>query len=997
MTARLDAEAVGLPTASGMVLGRSGELARLGELIRRARAGKGGIAWLLGPSGIGKSTMTAWALAQARALRMQTLSASAAELYRHRPLTVVAEALGVGSGARERRRRELARLLAPEPGSLLQPGGELELGLREALIALLEDCCASQPAVLALDDLQWSDPASLEFLGRLATSIGELPLAVVGAARPRPRPRELERLIALTLERGALALELGALTAAEVDQLAAALAGAPAGPRLRELLGRCGGNPLFVRYLLEALDREGKLRRGPAGEVEAAAHAIPTSLHAAALMRLDALGEETLELLRLAAVLGQAFTAEELALVSGRASRGLWPALREALDAGALVDEGARLGFAHEVVREALYLEIPASIRVGLHREFGRALASAGAEPVLVAEHIRHSLRRGDREAVAWLERAARVLAPRAAGSAAELLELALGALAPGDHERDRLRSELAVQLVRAGERERGEELCRALLAERGAPPAEGMLRMTLARSLFERGRPSEALGELARLAALPSCAADERSLALGWLGHAALLDHDLDAARARTLEALALARRARSPRCLAFACSELALIAELAGDCSAALELARAALTAARRDGSDDAHRLSHAHLKFALALADCDRASEGVAQIAAGRRVYERLGMEETLRNSHHYAGYPLMLTAHWDEALAEGQTALALSERYQLSWVVDVLALMATVHARRGELERAEELVQRGEQQLEMGAPQFRFGWTRWARALIEEAAGRPLDACERLWGVFCEASQRGLGAEQRAFAPDLLRLLAAERERDRLAVVAEAIGRLAERNPRVGSLRALAARSRATHDDDPSGLAAACALYPPSANACERALAHEDAAVALARVGSRAQAREHAERALTAYAALAADAMADRLAARLRAAGIRRGVRGRRRRPGRGWQSLTPTECRIAELAAMGLSNPQIAARLVISRHTVATHIRHILAKLELRSRYELASARHNARGGPGPAMPSPPAQAPGLLSRPRSQQGPGEGAPGVKPRSTGADQ
>ncbi|MDO8189595.1 helix-turn-helix transcriptional regulator, partial [Conexibacter sp. CPCC 205706] len=86
---------------------------------------------------------------------------------------------------------------------------------------------------------------------------------------------------------------------------------------------------------------------------------------------------------------------------------------------------------------------------------------------------------------------------------------------------------------------------------------------------------------------------------------------------------------------------------------------------------------------------------------------------------------------------------------------------------------------------------------------------------------------------------------------------------------------------------------------------------------------------------------------------------RAAGLRRGARGPRgpqgQAPASGWAALTASERRVAELAAEGLSNPQIAERLVISRHTVATHVSRALAKLGLRSRYELAGARPDDAG------------------------------------------
>jgi DNA-binding CsgD family transcriptional regulator len=76
--------------------------------------------------------------------------------------------------------------------------------------------------------------------------------------------------------------------------------------------------------------------------------------------------------------------------------------------------------------------------------------------------------------------------------------------------------------------------------------------------------------------------------------------------------------------------------------------------------------------------------------------------------------------------------------------------------------------------------------------------------------------------------------------------------------------------------------------------------------------------------------------------------LRLAGIRRGVRGPRRRPQFGWQSLTPTEHTVAALVAEGLSNPQIGERLFISRRTVQAHLVHVFAKLGISSRAQLAA-------------------------------------------------
>ena len=110
--------------------------------------------------------------------------------------------------------------------------------------------------------------------------------------------------------------------------------------------------------------------------------------------------------------------------------------------------------------------------------------------------------------------------------------------------------------------------------------------------------------------------------------------------------------------------------------------------------------------------------------------------------------------------------------------------------------------------------------------------------------------------------------------------------------------------------------------------------------------LAARGDLAAARRAFGEAVWVYRGLGAQWDIRRGAARLHGYGIRVGGRGQRARPARGWQALTPTEAKIAYLVAGGRSNPDIAAELWLSRHTVQTHVSHILAKLSARSRAEI---------------------------------------------------
>ncbi len=124
--------------------------------------------------------------------------------------------------------------------------------------------------------------------------------------------------------------------------------------------------------------------------------------------------------------------------------------------------------------------------------------------------------------------------------------------------------------------------------------------------------------------------------------------------------------------------------------------------------------------------------------------------------------------------------------------------------------------------------------------------------------------------------------------------------------------------------------------------------ERAQSLEDAAVLLARARRTAQARDRLNEAVGIYAALGAGWDIRRADTRVRPYGVRRGVRGTRKRPSFGWDALSPTELKVARMVAKGMSNPEIASDLFLSRRTVQTHVSHILGKLGVHSRVEIAT-------------------------------------------------
>jgi DNA-binding CsgD family transcriptional regulator len=148
-------------------------------------------------------------------------------------------------------------------------------------------------------------------------------------------------------------------------------------------------------------------------------------------------------------------------------------------------------------------------------------------------------------------------------------------------------------------------------------------------------------------------------------------------------------------------------------------------------------------------------------------------------------------------------------------------------------------------------------------------------------------------------------------------------------------------------RGVLDHDAPRLLAVADRYDDASRPLLRAKALEAAAGEFVENDDRDQARAAFTGAVEVYTALGAAADAARLQATFRAHGIRRGPRAKHRQARNGWDSLTPTEIKIAAFVEDGLSNPEIAARLLLSRRTIGTHVSHILKKLDVHSRTDIA--------------------------------------------------
>jgi predicted ATPase len=524
------------------ICGREAEIQALSEALDRVAAGGPAIVLVEGEAGIGKTRLLAEVLEDAAGRGMRVAAGRAEELEATRPFGVLAATLGCARSSPDPRRAVIAGLLAaPGAGELGPITVTSDPGLRfrvvDALTDLVEELALAAPVVLGLDDLQWADPSSLLTVGALARRLTDLPVGLIGCLRPSPRVAELDRLAGALEAAGARHLVLHALTGEAVAGLVAQVVEAEPGPRLLAEVAGAAGNPLFITELLGALAQEEAITTA-GGRAEVAQTVLPPTLRLTILRRVSFVPEPTLQALRSASILGSGFSLTDLATVTGRPAVDLSVVLGEAIRARVLDDDGARLRFRHELIRDAIYQDLAGSVRRGLHREAGQRLAQSGAPALQVAEHLARGATTGDTEAVTWLARAARQTAPRSPDVAADLLGRAIALTAPGDPGRDRLLTEQAISLTWAGHIADAEASCRSLLGRDHDGSVEGTVRVYLGHALLARGQARDGLGELERACQSPLFTSAERAGAQAWASLARLVLEDLDGAAAAAAQA---------------------------------------------------------------------------------------------------------------------------------------------------------------------------------------------------------------------------------------------------------------------------------------------------------------------------------------------------------------------------------------------------------------------------------------------------------------------------
>jgi DNA-binding CsgD family transcriptional regulator len=924
--------------AAGSLVGRDQELSRLLGLVADAAAGRGSAVLVEGEPGIGKSALLRAACAHAAATGCQVFRGAGDELSQALPLLPLLEALRVREGAADEHRAAIVRLLR---GELATAGGvDAATAAAEHLVALVDDQCAAAPVVLVVDDLQWADQATVGLWGRLARSAHHAPLLLVGVVRPVPRRNGLA-----ALRRGvdpAARLRLGPLGPDAVRQLVAALTGAPPGPRLSRLAEGAAGNPLYLTELVDALVRAGALVTTADGQAEARLGATPASLAAAIADRLGFLSDQAREVLLAAALIGVEFAVADLATIRGSAVSELLPALREARWAGVLAESGSKLAFRHPLIRAALYDEVPASVRAAWHREAARALARAGAPPHKVARQLLPAGESMDAWAIDWLVGVAPALVARAPAMAADLLRRAMRCLVgpARDERREVLACRLADALFRLGDAAAAERVATATLAEVSGAERLVDLHWTLAQCRALLGRSTESLPALRQALARVGDEPGHRARLLVLLARTHRAQGEVETAGHYADQALAEATASGDGWALGWALHVLAVVSVMRGQVADALSLFERGL-AVTRDRPDLADLRQLIQINHAVALGDLDRYPEALRAAEEVRHAADRTGNLVRLAQAQSALAELLFESGRWDDALVE--VDVLTDESKDPGVVCCDHGIAATIAFHQGDAASAHRHLNA------LACYADRIGnrviaGLMLARSLELEHAGDEAGALAVLTaGVEHDAEEL---EELEDLLADAVRLAVRLDRGDVAAQVAARAAQLAE-GTEVPHRAAAALHCQGLRDGDPDVLLRAAERYGEAGRPLPRAQALEAAAAAFVAADEPSSARAAFVRAHDGYTALGASYDLARLATRFRAYGIRRGPRVRHRRARTGWESLTPTETRVAALVVEGLSNRQIAARLFLSPRTVGTHVSHILAKLGVHSRIDIA--------------------------------------------------
>jgi DNA-binding NarL/FixJ family response regulator len=935
-----------------VLLEREREMAKLGAAVGDAGRGKGRALAIEASPGLGKTRLLAEARSAGEEGGLNVLTGRATELEQEFPFALVRQLFG----------QHLATLPDEEREALFDGAGAARGALGLATGAEDQDPFAvlhglywvtaalaeRKPLLLAIDDGHWADAGSLDYLGFLLPRLEELPVLVVIATRtgePDPPPG-----LGMVLMDGSLDhILLHPLTAEGTAELLTQELGHAPDPAFATACQEVsGGNPFLLCELVRTLlEREVDPTTEHAQQVREQA---PERVARMVLTRIARLPPEATTVAQSLAILGDGSDHRLLTAMNGTDLEGTQRAVDE-LRAHAIFDADSSLRFIHPLARNAVYADMAVGDRSRAHARAAALLRERKAGPERIASHLIATEEQGEPATVATLvEAAEQALGAGAPRSAIAYLSRAIREPPPPEL-RTAVLDPLLTASFRAADQAAFAAVEEEVLAEWARDPSlrsRWAIQLTMLMALS--GRFEEATSMLVEAVEVAAAAGEVE--------------------RAYQLQAQLSTLAAMVPTVPEVDVGELG--AEIdpdtpTGRLAAAMEIRSAAVNGTAREVADAAKRaLGNDGSIFAE---EPELAASSIAVmtlVTADEMEAARHGAERAMAIAQQRGATPELVRARFLKgfvAWGYGDLVTAEADMRQAIDLARMAGIMPLVFMYTGAL--VEVLVERDE--LEAAAAELEtlgmaggpipatpvFGLLTMTRGHLRFERGDFERGIEDFEAVSVGAKEGGMGPGPIASASPFAAIgLVALGKRQQARELTEECLAWAERWGAPSSISHVLRGVAVTREGEEAieVLERAAALVEDSPRRLERAHALVELGATLRRQGRRAEARAPLREAFELARRCGAARIAKRANAELEATG-----ETVRRYTPIGVESLTPSERRVAELAASGLTNRQIAQSLFVTVKTVEAHLSAAYSKLDIRSRRQLPAVLGEAEG------------------------------------------